>query len=130
MFTDYKLRAGVLTAISNGSAISCEELLRAAENARLQLRSASVRLELDATSTARAFRTVNRLIVELEAVHWSRFEERRALASAAQDIIFVPQTTDFALGRVTLLNKVITVVKKVRFGRLPGGRQRPRKQRN
>jgi hypothetical protein len=64
----------------------------------------------------RAFRTVNRLIVELEAVHWSRFEERRALPSAAQDIIFVPQTTDFALGRVTLLNKVITVVKKYDLG--------------
>jgi len=97
---------GIATA-SNGSTIFSGDLLKTGEAGRLQIQSGTIQFVLDARSAARIFKTGDRVLVELEqgSLAYSAKGVSENLTLFAQDIRFVPRTTELAVGQITIISR-------------------------
>ncbi len=97
---------GIATA-SNGSTIFSGDLLKTGEAGRLQIQSGTMQFVLDARSAARIFKTGDRVLVELEqgSLVYSAKGVSENLTLFAQDIRFVPRTTELAVGQITIISR-------------------------
>ena len=97
---------GIATA-SNGSTIFSGDLLKTGEAGRLQIQSGTMQFVLDARSAARIFKTGDRVLVELEqgSLAYSAKGVSENLTLFAQDIKFVPRTTELAVGQITIVSR-------------------------
>jgi hypothetical protein len=95
--------ARIGSGVLNGTTIFSGDLLKTAEGGRLQVQSGTVQFVFGPNSSARIFRTASQLLVELErgSVFYSAKGVSENLILFAQDIKFVPQTTEPAVGQIT-----------------------------
>jgi len=96
-----------VTPVSNGTTIFSGDLLKTGENGRLQIQSGSIQFVLDANSAARIFRAGDQVLVEVEggSVSYSARGISEHLVLYAQDIKFVPATTEPAVGQITIVSR-------------------------
>jgi hypothetical protein len=95
-----------LSELSNGTTIFSGDLLKTGDGGQLQVQAGTVQFVLAEDSTARIFRYGGRLSVELErgTIAYTAKGAAEQLAIFAQDIRFVPATTEPAAGQITVVS--------------------------
>lgn len=95
------------TPVSNGSTIFSGDLLKTAAEGRLQVQSGTMQFVFEPNSSARIFKSGDRVIVELErgAVSYSAKGVGENLTLFAQDVKFVPKTSELAVGQITIASR-------------------------
>jgi len=91
-------------AVSSGATVFSGDLIKTGDEGRAQVQSATMQFVLGPNSSARFFRQGDRVIVELErgSVSYSAKGVSENLTLFAQDIKFVPKTTELAVGQVII----------------------------
>ncbi len=93
--------------VSNGSTVFSGDLLKTASDGRLQIQSGTMQFVLERDSSARIFRTGERVIVELErgSVSYSAKGVSENLTLFAQDVKFIPNTSELAVGQIVIVSR-------------------------
>lgn len=93
--------------VSSGSTVFFGDLLKTGDVGRLQVQSGGMQFVLDANSAARIFRTGDREVVELErgSLSYSAKGVSENLVLFAQDIRFVPKSSDLAVGQISIVTR-------------------------
>jgi hypothetical protein len=95
------------TPVSSGTTIFSGDLLKTGEAGRLQVQSGTMQFVFDANSAARIFRAGDRVTVELErgSVSYSAKGVSDNLTLFAQDIKFVPRSSELAVGTISIVTR-------------------------
>lgn len=93
--------------VSSGSTVFSGDLLKTGDAGRLQVQSGGMQFVLDANSAARIFRTGDREVVELErgSLSYAAKGVSENLVLFAQDIRFVPKSSDLAVGQISIATR-------------------------
>ena len=118
--------AGVVTAatratngsgnISEGATVFSGDLLRTTDEGHLNVQSGTLQFALGPNSTVRIFRTLNRVIVEIErgTLAYTAKGASEDLTIYASDIRAIPKTNVPAAGRITIISRCDVNVSAVR----------------
>lgn len=95
-----------LSELSNGTTIFSGDLLKTGDGGQLQVQAGTLQFVLAEDSTARIFKYGGRVSVELErgTIAYTAKGVAEQLAIFAQDIRFVPATTEPAAGQITVVS--------------------------
>jgi hypothetical protein len=93
--------------VSNGTTIFSGDLIKTGDAGRLQVQSGSMQFVFDANTSARIFRSGERTVIELErgSMSYSAKGVSENLVLFAQDIKFVPKTTELAVGQISIVSR-------------------------
>jgi hypothetical protein len=96
-----------VASVSDGSTIFSGDLIKTGDGGRLQVQSGTVQFVFDANTTARIFKTGDRLLVELAqgSMSYSAKGVGENLNIFAQDIKFIPRTTELAVGQISIVSR-------------------------